>query len=192
MNKKAYVLLAPGYEEIEALTPVDFLRRAGVEVKIVSTIDEMVVKSAHEVSVQADVSLKDITDTPNALIIPGGLPGAPNLAENDEVLALVKKTAAAGGFLCAICAGPMVLDKVGLLEGKTITCYPGFEDHLKSYKTYLSTPLVSRDDAIITGCGPAASPYFAIAIIEALLGADKAQEIREQVLLPRLEAAVAD
>ena len=107
MDKRVCVLLAPGYEEVEALTPVDYLRRAGLVVDVVSTTEDIAVESSHKVIVQADTFLDDIQAKDYALVvIPGGLPGAPNLAANPKVIDLLQAVYAQGDYVAALCAGP--------------------------------------------------------------------------------------
>ena len=128
-----YMFLAEGFEEVEALCPLDLLRRAGVEVQTVG-IGGMLVTGAHGITVTADISeeafiaCQDIS--PEMIILPGGMPGSLNLDASPTIDAAIKATVTANGYLCAICAAPLILGRRGLLKGRRATCYPGFEDEL--------------------------------------------------------------
>lgn len=187
MNNRVCVFLAPGYEEIEALTPINYLRRANFVVDIVSTTDDIAVEGAHRVVVQTDTFIDDIRSEEYAmLVIPGGLPGAPNLAANSKVIKFVQEMHQAEKFIAAICAGPTVLEKAGILKGRCTTCYPGVEEHLPSIKEY-QREMVVRDGHIITGAGPGASGYFALALIEALAGKKVAEQIAKETIMDIVE-----
>ncbi|MFP5528555.1 DJ-1 family glyoxalase III [Peptococcus simiae] len=187
MDKRVCVLLAPGYEEVEALTPVDYLRRAGLVVDVVSTTEDIAVESSHKVIVQADTFLDDIQAKDYALVvIPGGLPGAPNLAANPKVIDLLQAVYAQGDYVAALCAGPIVLEKAGLLKGRACTCFPGVEDKLESKGTF-KTDTVVRDDRVITSRGAGAAGYFSLALIEALVGPEKAAEVKKAVVMDIVE-----
>lgn len=156
---KVYEFLADGFEELEALAPVDILRRGGVEVKTVSINDSTAVTSAHGVTVQADM-LFDEADFSDAdlLLLPGGMPGAANLRDHKGVCDALLQQHSQGKRIGAICAAPMVLGLLGILNGRRATCYPGFEKFLDG-ATY-TADLVTVDGTIITGKGPAAAfPY---------------------------------
>lgn len=154
-----YVLLANGFEEIEALAPVDVLRRAGHTVKTVA-IGENPVVGSHGIPVVADISLADATETPRMLVLPGGMPGAKNLDECPAVDELIDRTIAGGGRIAAICAAPMILGKRGLLRGKNATCFPGFEEHLTGAGVFLDVPVVT-DGRFTTANGMPSALAFA-------------------------------
>lgn len=188
MTKRVCVLLAPGYEEIEALTPVDFLRRCDVPVDIVTTTDDVRVIGAHEIMVQADTFIDDIQAQDYAMVvIPGGLPGAEHLKNDDRVLKLLQAVYAQGDHVAALCAGPMVLEAAGILAGKEATSYPGFDKEIPSVSAY-STATVVQDGRVITSRGPGSANYFALALVEALLGKDRAQDLKKDVVLDIVEA----
>ncbi|GAO31316.1 DJ-1 family glyoxalase III [Geofilum rubicundum] len=129
--KRIYILLAAGFEEVEALTPADVLRRAGYEVFLVSTTGAPNVKGAHDIVVKTDVFMDDVeVDSATLLLLPGGIPGATNLLANEKVKKLVAQFHSRDKWLAAICAAPMILGEMHLLNGKKATCYPGFEKHL--------------------------------------------------------------
>ena len=187
MDKRVCVLLAPGYEEIEALTPVDYLRRAGAIVDIISTTDDIVVPSAHQVLVQADSFLDDIvSDDYEMVIIPGGLPGVPNLIANEKVMNFLKEMNNKTKWVTSLCAGPAVLDAAGILAGKATTCYPGWEEKMKNFGSF-SEDTVVVDGHVITARGAGAAGYFSLALIEQLLGAEVAEKVKEAVVMDIVE-----
>lgn len=190
MTKRTLVFLADGFEEIEALTVVDYLRRAGVEVQTVSVHDRDVVKGAHAISVVADVLLSGLDQEAvyDAMVLPGGLPGAHHLRDDERVIELIQAQAGAGRLVAAICAAPIVLEKAGLTQGKEGTSYPGFEGEL-SFDAYSQAITVS-DGNLITARGPAAAVYFALEIIAYLLGTEAAEKIKGDILLHLVEKAL--
>lgn len=160
-----YVFLADGFEEIEALGTVDILRRAGVPVLTVGTNGETA-EGTHGIRVFADISIDEVEpDKMEGMILPGGIPGTPNLEKNEKVQALLDFADANRLWICAICAAPSILGKKGLLSGKRATCYPGFEDTLSGA---ILSEGVCTDGHIITGQGAGKSLDFAFAILEAL------------------------
>lgn len=182
ISMKVIVFLANGFEEVEALTTVDYLRRKGIVVDTVSITDEKKVVGAHEVPVLADKSIDEIKDLDSyeGVIIPGGLPGATNLRDNNRVIEIVKTLYNNGKLAAAICAGPIVLARAGIINGKRVTSYPGFEAELKD-GIYEEKNVVA-DGNIITARGPALAVDFAIEIIKYLLGVEKAEELKKDIL----------
>jgi 4-methyl-5(b-hydroxyethyl)-thiazole monophosphate biosynthesis len=165
---KVYVFLANGFEDIEALIPVDVLRRGGVEVVTVSTVEgSQIVETAHRVQVVAD-ALFDECDFSDAdlLMLPGGMPGASNLNAHEGVRQALLRQHAAGKRVAAICAAPLVLGGLGILRGKRATCYPGFEQTLEG-ATYTGD-LCTVDGNVTTGEGPAAAFPFAYSLLSQL------------------------
>lgn len=183
--KKSYIFLADGVEEVEAVATVDALRRAGMDVVTVSTTDSPIVKGATSQKLVAD-TLLDQVDFLDAdwLIVPGGVPGAPNLHANKKVNEAIVNHADKGGRIASICAGPaVVLAPTGILKGYKATCYPGLESQLSDGgATYVKSPVVV-DGKIITSEGPGTTLEFAKAIITQTLGADKADEVLSSMLL---------
>ncbi len=181
---RSFVFLAEGFEEIEAITPVDVLRRAGMDVKTVSITDSLNVSGAHGVTYKADMTFKQADfDGAEWLIFPGGLPGAENLhafeALNDLIKVHVHK-----GKLAAICASPaMVLAPTGVLEGKEATGYPGTTAGLEKGGAIVAAKDVVALDNIVTANGPATSLKFALAIVANSLGADVARQVGEGMLM---------
>lgn len=185
---KFIVFLADGFEEIEALTPVDYLRRAEVEVDMVSITDKKEVIGAHNIKVMADMTIDEVDyKVYEGAYIPGGIPGATNLRDSEKVINLIKKINENKKILSAICAGPIVLDKAGLLEGKKVTSYPTFEEELKNFDTYLDSELVVVDDNIITSRGAATAIYLSFKLIEILKGKDLARELMDSIQQDKVE-----
>lgn len=178
-----YILLATGFEETEMITPLDMLRRAGVDVQTVG-ITGKVVAGAHNISVTADI-LPDGVDfsAADGVILPGGMPGTTNLQSSDFVIDLVKTCYQNEKLVAAICAAPMILGELGLLDGKSATCFPGFEEHLKG-ATVLSEPAVTCEN-IITGRGAGAALDFGGALVDYLTETGKGAELLAQMQDPR-------
>ena len=176
--KTMYVFLADGFEEIEALAPVDVMRRAGLSVTMVSVTDNRVVNGAHGIPVVADATF-DALDYADAalLFLPGGLPGATNLEAHEGLGELLKSKATEGVIISAICAAPLVLGGLDLLQGKQATCYPGFEDTMAG-ATYTAAK-VTVDGNIFTACGPGAAWELGFTFVEHFCGATKANELRK-------------
>ena len=180
--KTIFVFLADGFEEIEALAPVDILRRAGLSVKTVSVMDEQVVAGAHGVPVLADVMFDEINaEDAEMILLPGGLPGATNLDAHQGLSQMILDFAKEEKPLAAICAAPLVFGNRGLLEGKKSTCYPGFETYLKGAQ--YTAALVEKDGNFITGKGPGAAMEFAFAIVEKYCGMDKVNELKQGMMI---------
>ncbi|NLW41056.1 MAG: DJ-1/PfpI family protein [Tissierellia bacterium] len=185
--KKVLLLLAEGFEEVEALTTVDYLRRMDIIVDICSIHGEKKVRGAHRVVVEADKNLEEVKSIKNydGLVIPGGLPGATNLRDDGRVIELVQQFNQEGKLIAAICAGPIVLQRAGIIKDKKVTSYPGFDNDLKESQ-YLED-LVVQDGNIITARGPAVAVYFALKIVEKLVGEDKKEELKKDILLHMVE-----
>lgn len=161
-----YVFLAKGFEELEALAPVDVLRRAGVQVKTVGVTGKQV-RGSHEISVNCDITAADATfDDLDGIILPGGLPGTTNLEKDETVQRFIDYAAERGKIIGAICAAPMILGHKGLLQGKNAVCFTGFEKELTGARV-LDRPAV-RDGNIVTGWGAGGAMDFALLYLEAL------------------------
>lgn len=186
--KRVAVLLANGFEEIEALTPVDYLRRAGAEVSLVATgTSSRSVTGSHGINVTADINLDSylasLRDSlPDAVIVPGGMPGSVNVSESRRALVLINEMFKAEKLVCAICAAPaVVLSRTEVLTGKKWTCYPGMENHSEESKKYAAlheenVPFVV-DGNLITSRGPGTAEQFAMKIVETLFDAATSLEI---------------
>ena len=179
----SYLFLADGFEEIEALATLDILRRAGMPVRSVSVSAGKKVIGSHGVVVEADERITSVAASDALwLILPGGLPGATNLAACEPLTVLLKKQVAEGRNVAAICASPaMVLAPLGLLDGLNATCYPGCEGAC-DFKGFTGEP-VEVTKHIITGKGPGYTFRFALAIVEASLGVDAANQVASGMLL---------
>lgn len=175
-----YLFLANGFEEIEALCPLDILRRAGLEVTTVG-IGGDVICGAHGITAHADIPEGMFADAaPEMLILPGGMPGSENLDKNRTVDAALRAASRRGAIIAAICAAPMVLGHRDLLQGKEAVCYPGFEKELHGAK--ISDKRVVRDGNIITAAGMGLALEFGLELVKALKGSDTAEAIRRAVL----------
>ena len=180
--KNIFVFLAEGFEEIEALTPVDVLRRAGLSVQTVSVMDEQIVAGAHGVPVLADKMFAEINlEDAEMILLPGGLPGATNLDAHEGLGQMIQDFAKEEKPLAAICAAPLVFGNRGLLQGKKATCYPGFETYLQGAE--YTAALVEKDGNFITGKGPGAAMEFAFAIVEKYCGIDKVNELKQGMMI---------
>ncbi len=171
-----YVFLANGFEEIEALAPVDFLLRAGVEVKTVGVSGKFC-RGAHGINVEADILLEDVVLNENlqGIILPGGMPGAENLDNSEDVQKAIDYCAENGKIIGAICAAPFILGRKGLLNGKNATCFPGFEDELKGASLVESGVII--DGNIVTAKGAGVAWEFGAAICSVITGEEKALQI---------------
>lgn len=178
-----YIFLAPGFEEIEAMTPVDVLRRAGISVTTVSITDSPIVEGAHGVGVKADAMFADL-DYSDAgwLIFPGGMPGASNLAAHEPLMNLLKSHHAKCGNIAAICASPaIVLAPNGILDDRDAVCYPGMETDDENIE-WLDL-MAAVDGNVVTGRGPGAAAEWALTIVEQELGDDAANSVASGMLL---------
>ena len=175
-----YCFLADGFEEVEAIAPVDMLRRAGVEVKTVGVTGE-VIDGRHGIKVIPDIDIEDITldESLEAVILPGGLPGATNLEESNGVQKAIDYANEKGKYVCAICAAPQILGHKGLLAGKKAIAYPGFEGELKGAE--ISGEYVVLDGNIITAKGAGVATEFGLMIVSVLKGDALADEIGKAI-----------
>ena len=176
-----YVFLAEGFEEIEALTPVDCLRRAGKTVQTVG-VGGKVIAGAHGIAVQADISAEEIVLDAQLemIVLPGGMPGTLNLGQSDAVKRAIEYCVQEKRWIAAICAAPSILGKMELLRGKKATCYPGFESELKGALT--SRKAVVTDGKFITGRGPGAAMDFALKLTEVLLSKEVRKTLAEKMV----------
>ncbi|NLY20413.1 MAG: DJ-1 family protein [Tissierellia bacterium] len=176
------VFLADGFEEIEALTQVDFLRRVDdIEVDMVTINGDLITTGAHGIKILADKMIDDIDISDyTGLVLPGGWPGADNLRNNKKVVEIVRKFYEEDKLVAAICAAPIVLAKAEIIDGKNITSYPGFEDDLKSGKYSMDSVVV--DGNIITARGPAMAGLLAYKIVEYLKGKEISDVLKADTL----------
>lgn len=173
--KKVVLFLADGFEEVEAITPADFLRRSGVDL-ILAGVTGKIVTGAQGISVECDVEVSHLTGDIDGVVIPGGMPGASNIAADEQTMNIISAALENGAMVGAICAAPaVVLGSKGLIEGRKFTCYPGFEDSFSGSE--FSDQRVVIDGNLITSRGPGTAAEFSLALIEYLCG--KAQ--RDQI-----------
>lgn len=177
---QVFVFLAEGFEEIEALVPIDVFRRAGLETLTVSISSDKLVRGAHDIAVMAD-RLFDETDFSemDLLFLPGGMPGTRNLDAHEGLKKLIRKQAESTKNIAAICAAPSVLGKMNLLNGKDAVCYPGFEDKL--YGAKLSNAKVVSSGNITTAKGAGVALQFALQLVEILKGKEAADKVAETI-----------
>lgn len=177
MMAKVAVLLASGFEEVEAVTPIDFLRRAGIEV-LVAGVGGKTIVGSHGIAVTADLTVADISAAKlDGVILPGGMPGSANLAASFEVRELIESMLAAGKLVGAICAAPAkVLAPMGVLSGKHATCFPGEESAFDN-DVLFSEERVVRDGNMITSRGAGTAAEFSEELIRYLVGDEAAREI---------------
>ena len=174
---KVLVPLADGCEELEAVTVIDLLRRAGIEV-VSAGLKPGVVKASRGVQLVPDTTLDvALQDEYDMVVLPGGMPGAAHLKDDARILELVKKMAAAGKVTAAICAAPTVLLEAGVLAGRQATSYPGFLDALNPPGVTFCTDAVVQDGAVITSRGPGTAMDFALVLVERLAGAEKRKQV---------------
>ncbi len=178
---KTVIFLADGFEEIEALTVVDLLRRAGIEITTASIMGRNLVEGSHKIKVEADTLIEDIDfDTTDMIILPGGMPGTTNLDNCQPLKEQIKTFAEKGKKLAAICAAPKVYGKMGLLNGKKACCYPGCEVELIGAD--VQTSEVAKDGNFITSRGMGTAIPFGLAIIEEFQGKEAADDMAKKVV----------
>ena len=183
--KTAAIFLINGFEETEALTTVDILRRGGVVVTTVSLMPGQEVISKNKISVKADAMFDAVKGEKfDMLILPGG---TLTIKDHEGLQELIKKYHAEGKLIAAICAAPAALGRAGVLAGKTAVCYPGLEPHLTGAR--IGTHIVETDGNITTAKGPAVTPFFALKLLEILEGKAMADEVAEGFLIPMVYKA---
>ena len=182
--KRIWAFLAEGFEEVEALTVVDLLRRAKVEVDMVSITKEKTVTGSHNIAIGMDKLIEEVDfASADALILPGGMPGTRNLEKHALLKEELKKANEAGKLLCAICAAPLVLGVNHILEGKQASCYPSFEEELLGAR--VSFDPVSHEGNVITSRGLGTAIAFASEIIATLCSEEEAKNIEESIIYSR-------
>lgn len=180
---KICVFTADGFEEVEGLTVVDLLRRAGEEVLMVSISDSLSVTGSHGIEIKADTFFDDVDyDTVDMLVLPGGMPGTVNLGEHKGLCSLLKEFDKQGKRVAAICAAPSVLAALGILEGKEAACYPGFEGKLKQGGARVLEESVVRDGNVTTSRGVGTAIDFALELISQLEGDVKSHQIKKSIV----------
>ncbi len=177
-----YIFLAEGFEEIEAITITDVLRRAELDVSLVSVNEKFSIKGAHDIIINSDILIKDIKLSPDdVLILPGGMPGADNLKKSSKLRDMLQNADKNKSTIAAICAAPIVLENAGILNDKKITSYPSFKEAFID-REYKDEKIV-HDQNIITSQGPATALAFSLFLVELLKDKDKAGELAEAMLV---------
>lgn len=175
------VFLADGFEEIEGLTVVDILRRAGVDTQMVSITDDRMVTGSHQIPIQADVCLRDLdVSGTELLVLPGGMPGTKNLGACKELTELLVRFHEEGKKVAAICAAPSVLGDLGILNGKKAVCYPGFEERLTGANVVHEQ--VAADGNVTTSRGMGTAIPFALSLVSQLVSEEKALELKKGII----------
>lgn len=177
-----YVLLGTGFEEVEAIAPIDLMRRAGIDVLSVG-INGKTVYGSHNIGIEADIALDeiDLTDL-EMIVLPGGLGGVASARANQKALDAISFAWENGKFVAAICAGPTVLADLHITDGRQVTCYPGCEGDMGNAQL-LSNAACVRDGKLITGTSAGCAIPFGLALIEALKGSEMAEKVAEQIVI---------
>jgi len=180
--KKVLILIETGFEEVEALAPVDLLRRAGAEVVLATSVSNRQVKGRNEITIICDVTYESVeAQTFNMVIIPGGAGGVEVLGKNSFALNLIKEYFAQKKWVGAICAAPLVLKKAGVLHQQSITSYPSAKPELEKLTNYLEERVVT-DGHLVTSRGPGTAVEFGLTLVEKLYGRERANEIQRQII----------
>jgi protein deglycase len=181
MDNKVAVHLAEGFEEIEAVSIIDVLRRAQIDTIVVSVSGNEEVTGSHGITITADTLIEDLDyDDVGMIILPGGMPGAMNLKKHEKLGEQILRFDQEGKYLGAICAAPIVLGSLGVLNNKRATCYPGFEDQLAG--AHITGAAVEITDHIITGKGAGVAIQFALKVVEMLQGKELADELADKMI----------
>ena len=178
--KKVYVFLAEGFEEMEAVTPIDLLRRAGVDAKLVSVTGNRAVTGAHGVTYLADLLFEEIEEDADMLVLPGGLPGTPNLQAHEGLTRLLLLQHEAHKWVAAICAAPTILASLHITDGRRATCYPGLENQMDAAKMIPCGAV--QDGNVITGRAAGSADEFGLACLRALKGEDTARQVASDIV----------
>lgn len=187
---KVYEFLATGFEEMEAIAPIDILRRGGVEVCLVSVTGNKMVRSSHGVNIEADALLEDIAnfDDADMMLLPGGMPGSTNLNEHEGVRKVLLEQFESGRLLGAVCAAPLVFASIGILNGKKATIYPGMEAYLIN-GAEPTEALVQVDENVTTGAGPVAVLPYAYQLLSYFVPAAEVEKVKEDMLYNKVLAS---
>lgn len=180
------LFLAEGFEEVEALTVVDVLRRANVKCDTCSISDSNCVTGSHGIQVKSDTTIRKAdTKEYGAVVLPGGMPGAENLKDNSKVIHIVSDFYRRGKIVAAICAAPIVLEKAQVIKGNRVTSYPDVKDDLKDCN--YEEELFVEDKNLITSRGPATAIYFALKLVERIVDKEKAEGLKNGMMLEFVE-----
>jgi 4-methyl-5(b-hydroxyethyl)-thiazole monophosphate biosynthesis len=177
-----YMLLGTGFEETEAIAPLDMLRRAGVQALTVG-VNGKIIRGGHDIAIQADIEIGEMDLTAmDMIVLPGGLGGVASVRASREAMDALKFAWDNGKYVAAICAGPAVLADLGITDGRNATCYPGCETGMGSANIIPDAPWV-RDGKLITGTSAGCATSFGLALVEALKGKDCAETIAQQIVI---------
>ena len=188
MTKKVALFIENGSEELELIAPLDVMRRANLEVDVISANNEDFITSAHNVKIMADKKIEEINNILDydAIVIPGGMPGSTLLRDNKKIIEFYQTMYNSGKLVAAICAAPIVLSAAGITDDKEVTSYPGFDKEI-NYKNYNSDKAVVIDKNVITAQGPAVAILFGYEIVNYLLQDNTVEDVKQAMLVPVLK-----
>ena len=188
MTKKVALFIENGSEELEFIAPLDIMRRANLEVDLISANNEDFITSSHNVKIIADKKINEVNNILDydAIVIPGGMPGSTLLRDNKKIIEFYQTMYNSGKLVAAICAAPIVLSAAGITDDKEVTSYPGFDKEI-NYKNYNSDKAVVIDKNIITAQGPAVAILFGYEIVNYLLQDNTAEDVKQAMLVPVLK-----
>ena len=188
MTKKVALFIENGSEELEFIAPLDIMRRANLEVDVISANNEDFITSSHNVKIIADKKINEVNNILDydAIVIPGGMPGSTLLRDNKKIIEFYQKMYNSGKLVAAICAAPIVLSAAGITDDKEVTSYPGFDKEI-NYKNYNSDKAVVIDKNVITAQGPAVAILFGYEIVNYLLQDNTAEDVKQAMLVPVLK-----
>lgn len=188
MTKKVALFIENGSEELEFIAPLDIMRRANLEVDLISANNEDFITSSHNVKILADKKMDEVNNILDydAIVIPGGMPGSTLLRDNKKIIEFYQTMYNSGKLVAAICAAPIVLSVAGITDDKEVTSYPGFDKEI-NYKNYNSEKAVVIDKNVITAQGPAVAILFGYEIVNYLLQDNTAEDVKKAMLVPVLK-----
>lgn len=188
MTKKVALFIENGSEELEFIAPLDIMRRANLEVDLISANNEDFITSSHNVKILADKKIEEVNNILDydAIVIPGGMPGSTLLRDNKKIIEFYQTMYNSGKLVAAICAAPIVLSAAGITDDKEVTSYPGFDKEI-NYKNYNSEKAVVIDKNVITAQGPAVAILFGYEIVNYLLQDNTAEDVKKAMLVPVLK-----
>ena len=188
MTKKVALFIENGSEELEFIAPLDIMRRANLEVDLISANNEDFITSSHNIKILADKKIEEVNNILDydAIVIPGGMPGSTLLRDNKKIIEFYQTMYNSGKLVAAICAAPIVLSAAGIIDDKEVTSYPGFDKEI-NYENYNSEKAVVIDKNVITAQGPAVAILFGYEIVNYLLQDNTAEDVKQAMLVPVLK-----